>query len=43
MKTHQVRTYHFDFDSTIALASFGEHVTGSLAEIAESRGAVGLL
>jgi len=36
-------TDHFDFDSTITLASFCEHITGSLAEIAKFCGTISLL
>jgi len=36
-------TDHFDFDGAITLASFGEHITGSLAEIAKFCGTISLL
>jgi hypothetical protein len=36
-------TDHFDFDGTIGLAGFCEHVPGSLAEIAQFRSFGGLL
>jgi len=36
-------TDHFDFDSAITLASFCEHITGSLTEIAKFCGTISLL
>jgi len=42
-KVEKSPTDHFDFDGAITLASFGEHITGSLTEIAKFRGMLSLL